>query len=167
MWSRALTILQDFPYTGVGPGQLSLVLHALYVPLLLSPDTYVPHAHNFFLQLGLDFGIPGAIAILGVLLGFFRGLWSSLRRTGDGRLRAITVGLGAGMVSFLVYGLTDAIALGARGAFVLWVVLGLAAALDQVTRPEAPEAPRGVTGRDASGALPAGAPLADASVGAG
>ncbi|MBI4493842.1 MAG: O-antigen ligase family protein [Chloroflexi bacterium] len=133
LWDRAVSMLQDFPYTGIGMGQFSLVLHALYVPFLIAPDTYVPHAHNFFLQLGLDLGIPGALAVLGLLLAFFRALWQVYRRTDDAALRAAAVGLGAGMASFLTYGLTDAIALGARGGLGLWIVLGLGAALVRAT----------------------------------
>jgi len=39
----------------------------------------------------------------------------------------------AGMASFLVYGLTDAIVVGSRGAIVMWVFLGLGAALARLS----------------------------------
>ena len=136
LWSLSFTMLRDFPYTGVGPGQLSHVLHTSYTPVTISANTYVPHAHNFVLQLGLDFGIPGMVAVLFLLAGFFRNVWTGLRRAEDGQLQALAVGLGAGMISFLIYGLTDALALGARGALGLWLVLGLGAALTRVAQAE-------------------------------
>jgi putative inorganic carbon (HCO3(-)) transporter len=132
LWNRALRMLWDFPFTGIGPGQFSLVLHALYVPFLVAPNEYVPHAHNVFLQLGLDLGIPGALAMLGALGGFLWAMWQVCRRSCDLQLAGAAVGLAAGVVSFLVYGLTDAIVIGARGGVLLWIMLGLGAALWRV-----------------------------------
>jgi putative inorganic carbon (HCO3(-)) transporter len=132
VWERSLEMVRDFPFTGIGMGQFSMVLHGLYVPFLLR-STYVPHAHNFFLQLGLDLGIPGAIAMLCVLGCFFVAMLRIARSAEERELRGAAVGLAAGMVAFLTYGLTDAIAIGARGAIGVWIVLGLGAALYRVT----------------------------------
>jgi putative inorganic carbon (HCO3(-)) transporter len=133
LWNRGLSMLQDFPFTGVGMGQFSLVLHALYTPFLIPPDYWVAHAHNVFLQLALDLGIPGAAAMAFVIGAFLREMWRAARRSADPVPQAIAVGLGAGMLAFLVYGLTDAISIGARGSIVLWVVLGIGAALARVS----------------------------------
>jgi len=129
LWQRASLMLRDFPLTGIGMGQFEPVLHAIYVPMLTPPGEFVPHAHDIFLQLGLDLGIPGGLAFVWLLVGFFRALWQAYRRLDDLELRAATVGLLAGMSSFLVYGLTDAIVVGSRGAIVTWLFLGLGVAL--------------------------------------
>ncbi|SRR5712692_4564170 len=128
VWERSLEMLRDFPFTGIGMGQFSMVLHGLYVPFLLR-SAYVPHAHNFFLQLGLDLGIPGAMAMLFVFGRFFAAMFRVARWAEQREVRAAAVGLAGGMLAFLTYGLTDAIAIGARGAIGVWVVLGLGAAL--------------------------------------
>jgi hypothetical protein len=132
IWQRATLMLEDFPLTGIGMGQFEPVLHSLYIPLLVEPGEYVPHAHNFFLQLGLDLGILGGLAFVVLLAGFFRAVWGAYRQTDDVELRAVAVGLAAGLVSFLVYGLTDAIVVGSRGAIVMWLFLGLGAALGRL-----------------------------------
>src|SRR5262249_7472614 len=141
LWSRSLSMLGDFPYTGIGLGQFSPVLHALYVPLAFPPDDYVPHAHNFFLQLAFDLGIPGAIAGLGLFAAFFRMLRAAYRGTGDRgtgdrELRAVAVGLAAGVLSFMVAGLSDAIPLGARAGLMLWTAFGLGAAIARAAEAE-------------------------------
>jgi putative inorganic carbon (HCO3(-)) transporter len=61
MWSRALYMLQDFPFTGIGMGAYQDVANALYPFFLLGPDANAPHAHNLFLQVGVDLGIPREI----------------------------------------------------------------------------------------------------------
>lgn len=129
IWVRNLYILQSYPVTGIGIGQFPLVQQTPYLPLQPPPESFVPHAHNFFLQLGLDLGVPGAVAVLFILGGFFRSTWAAWRRAPDPELRAMAFGLSASVLAYLVYGLTDTIAIGARGGIGLWIILGLGAAV--------------------------------------
>lgn len=127
IWRGGVEILAAQPVTGVGPGQFSSVLFSTF-RLQSNPETtYVPHAHNFFLQIGLDYGVFGFAAFLLLLIGYFGSLRTA-GQAGDRGVSLICVGLALGLVSFLIYGLTDALALGARGAITFWVVLGLGAA---------------------------------------
>lgn len=137
LWSRGLDMLQDFPFTGVGLAQFQQVLRALYPPFLNPPNAYLPHAHDFLLQLALDFGIPGAVNIVVMFGLFLRALYWSYLSTDDATLRAACVGLAAGLLAFLTYGLTDAITLGAHGALGLWIFLGLGAAIWRVSAASA------------------------------
>jgi putative inorganic carbon (hco3(-)) transporter len=133
VWDRGLRMLQDFPYTGIGMGQFSIVFHRFYLPVLIPPDSYVPHAHDYFLQLGLDLGVPGAVGILFMLGGFLWTMWRVYRTAASPLLRVIAVGFAAALMGFLIYGLTDAVVIGARAGIVLWILLGLGAALAQVS----------------------------------
>ncbi len=63
VWTQAYAGLQDFPFTGMGFGTFRALLFLLY-PTRISPSYNVGHAHNFFLQTGLDFGLPGLIAMI-------------------------------------------------------------------------------------------------------
>ncbi len=128
LWDRALYMLRDFSYTGIGLGQFSRVLHALYVPFLIPPDTWVPHAHNFVLQVALDLGIPAAAAFFVlVAVGMVRMVRAAARP--EPAIRGLALGCLGGLVAFLVFGLGDAIAPGAKPGALLWVTLGLAEAL--------------------------------------
>ena len=50
----------------------------------------------------------------------------------DARLVQFAVlGLGGGLLAHMLWGLTDAMALGARPAFLFWVILGLISGLHQ------------------------------------
>jgi putative inorganic carbon (HCO3(-)) transporter len=74
VWSRAIYMIQDFSYTGIGLGTFDLVQPLLY-PFFLSAGL-AHHAHNLFLQVAVDLGLPGLIAYLALLLGSFYSTWS-------------------------------------------------------------------------------------------
>ncbi len=129
IWSRALYGLQDFPFTGMGLGTFRRVAPVLYPFFMIAPDHDVAHAHNFYLQSGLDLGIPGLIAIFAIwIVGFamLRQAFSSQQVIHGLPIRDLAVGVAAGLLAHFVYGLTDAVALGARPGFLLWVMFGLA-----------------------------------------
>jgi putative inorganic carbon (HCO3(-)) transporter len=129
VWQRAVYMLQDFPYTGVGLNTFPYVGDAMYPYFLLGPDARVPHAHNNFLQVGVDLGIPGAVAYLALLTTFFVCAWRVFRATQSTSIQLLTAGLFSGMLAHQVYGLSDAITLGAKPGFLLWIILGMVAAL--------------------------------------
>jgi putative inorganic carbon (HCO3(-)) transporter len=138
IWRRALYMVQDFPYTGVGLNAFSPTANTLY-PLLTIPPQRVlqlTHAHNAFLQVAVDVGIPGLIAYLALLIGFFIAWTTAYSGLEQGPLRAISVGLLCGMVAYHVYGLTDCITLGAKPGVVIWAMLGLMAALANLSAAE-------------------------------
>jgi putative inorganic carbon (HCO3(-)) transporter len=125
LWQRAFFILEDFPLTGIGINTLPVVLGNLYPLVLASGDPRPPpHVHNLFLQTGVDLGVPGLLAffwLLGLAARMLRRTW----RAGGITERYLAAGLAAGLSAHLVFGLTDAVALGARPGFLLWWVLGL------------------------------------------
>jgi len=131
IWQRALYMIQDFPYTGVGLNAFSPTANTLYPFFSIAPQRVlqITHAHNAFLQVAVDVGIPGLIAYLALLIGFFIAWTTAYRGLEQGPLRAISVGLLCGMVAYHVYGLTDCITLGAKPGVVIWAMLGLMAAL--------------------------------------
>lgn len=135
LWDRATRMLQDFPFTGIGPGQFNPELQVFYPPFLEPPGQFMPHAHNAFLQYALDIGLPGATALAAVAIVFFRQCARAVD-TDDPLLRWTGLGLAIGLLSFLAYGFTDAVALGARGGLMLWIVLGAGIAVGNAAREE-------------------------------
>jgi putative inorganic carbon (HCO3(-)) transporter len=131
LWQRALYMIQDFPYTGVGLNIYSLTANSLY-PLLTSSPEHVlrlTHAHNVFLQIAVDVGLPGLAAYLGILIAFGAAWGLCYPRLEHGPLRALTVGVLCSMVAYHVYGLFDCLTLGAKPGVLLWMMWGLMAAL--------------------------------------
>lgn len=126
IWARALYLVQDFSFTGAGMGLFQQVTARFY-PLVISPSD-IPHAHNLFLQIAVDLGIPGLIAWLGILTNVIIACVVSTRSTLP-LVRAIGAGLLASNVALCVHGLTDAVTWGmVRTAPLVWALWGLAVA---------------------------------------
>lgn len=122
VWRWGVTAVQDFPFTGTGLGSFREVVRRLY-PLNVAPDYDIAHAHNLFLQVALDVGIPGLIAYLAMVgLLFAVGIWAARR---DERLRPYTLGILAGLVAYHLFGLADALAPGSKPHLIFWIMCGL------------------------------------------
>lgn len=141
IWQRAYYAVGDFPLTGMGMNSFRRVAPILY-PFITNPfftdlvADDIAHAHNQLLQTALDLGIPGLIAYLAIWLGSAYMLWQSWRRAADRWLRSLALGLASSLLAFSIYGLTDAVALGARPQFLFWVLLGLVAGLHRLSARE-------------------------------
>lgn len=130
VWRAALWGISDFPYTGMGLGSFRRVAPILY-PLCIPPSYDIAHAHNAFLQAGLDFGVPGLVAYTSIWLLAAWLITSSMRHT-KGWLRALAIGLGGSLASYFVYSLTDTVALGAKPTPAWWMMLGLIVSMVRV-----------------------------------
>lgn len=132
IWVRAVYAIADFPLTGMGMNTFRFVAPPLY-PLLLFPSGGdISHAHNQFLQAALDVGIPGLIGYVGMWLVAAAMLWQVWRHTIDPWYRTYAAGFAASLVASFIYGLTDAVAFGAKPGFLFWMLLGLIAGLHEL-----------------------------------
>jgi putative inorganic carbon (HCO3(-)) transporter len=128
LWPWAVTAIEDFPFTGVGLGTFKLVVFRLY-PVPIAADHDIGHAHNIFLQTALDLGLPGLVVYLAILfIAAAVGLRVARR---DAGFRSISLGLLAGLAALHIFGLADALALGAKPGLIFWFVLGLLAAMNK------------------------------------
>ncbi len=140
VWTQAINAAHDFPFTGVGLGTFRNVVRLLY-PLNVAFDYDIAHAHNFFLQSALDFGLPGLIALLAIYLVAIVRCIAIIRRgnvvtvsdQGDIRtsatvrpdLRLLGLGLLSVLVAQSIYSQLDAVAMGAKTNFLFWYLLAL------------------------------------------
>jgi len=128
LWPWAITAIGDFPFTGVGLGAFRQVVFRLY-PLPAWPDYDIGHAHNIFLQTALDSGLPGLVIYVAILCVAAAVAWRVARR--DRGFRPVSLGLLAGLVGLHVFGLADALVIGAKPALVFWLALGVLACMNK------------------------------------
>ncbi len=130
VWKVATQGIADFPFTGMGIGTFREIGRIFY-PLTIPPSYDFAHAHNEFLQAALDLGLPGLIAFCALYVGAFWMLREVWRTTSAGMVHYLGLGLGGGLFAHLIYGLTDAVALGAKPGILFWMLLGLITGLFQ------------------------------------
>jgi putative inorganic carbon (hco3(-)) transporter len=129
IWQNTIYMIQDFPLTGAGIGTYSQVFEKLYYASIFPHRTqsYL-HAHNSFLAIAIDLGLPALILYVTLLTNFtmiIAKIFKSKRSIGHGLLR----GLACGMLAHHIFGLTDAFVMGTKLGVILWIFLGLAAAI--------------------------------------
>jgi putative inorganic carbon (HCO3(-)) transporter len=116
----------------MGMNNFRRVMPVLYPPFSGPFIADIAHAHNHLLQAGLDLGLPGLVAYVALWLGAGFLLVQIITQTGDRLYRTVALGLAGGLSAYFGYGLTDAVALGAKPGFVFWWAVGLVVATHQL-----------------------------------
>jgi putative inorganic carbon (HCO3(-)) transporter len=127
LWQRGIFIIQDFPLSGIGLGNYPEVVQLMY-PLF--EHSGGNHAHNLFLQVAVDLGLPGLMAWLAVFGSVILSAWRMHRKGWslvDDRLVGLGAGLLAAQLALAVHGFVDAAQWGIfLGAPIIWFLWGLA-----------------------------------------
>jgi tetratricopeptide (TPR) repeat protein len=128
IYAGALRLVRAFPFTGGG-------LHAfpgLYSHYILGiPFFMFNYAHNLYLGLAVEQGLPALAAFLWIVAG---GAWLLLKGKATAELRWAII---ASTLAMLVHGLVDSPLYGGRGTPFLFFLPALGAAI--YLHPEAPE----------------------------
>jgi putative inorganic carbon (HCO3(-)) transporter len=142
IWRTMLTLLQDYPYTGSGLGNTTMI-YSTYV--LLLHVNYFSHAHNLFLQIGVEQGIGGLVAFTW-LLGIGMAVLTRTRQIhGDKAIYLLAVL--ASLVALIVHGVTDAEFYASRLVPLILIPVGMALAVDRMlASEEGPRAPDSIPG---------------------
>jgi O-antigen ligase len=150
VWQQALTAIHDFAYTGVGFGAFRKIMWLFY-PIEVEYTDDIGHAHNFFMQTALDFGLIGMTALIAMWLVIFAQivlLWSRNKAlafaTWPWNTRVLAVSFLGSLIAQLVYSQLDAVAMGAKTNFFFWylfaLILGTAnLAVSELHQPQAVE----------------------------
>jgi O-antigen ligase len=150
VWQVANSALADFPFTGIGLGTFRVLIFVLYALPGIPAGYDLAHAHNFFLQTGLDFGVPGLVAILVVYVAAIVQLvrlahlptqdpiWQQLPFLTP---RVLATGWMGCLVGQTVYSLFDAVAMGSKPNFGWWWWMALILATASYLRRDDGRAP--------------------------
>lgn len=138
LWTVALRMVEDRPLQGVGTGSFApSSIHYLLEPGILSESQYIANdpkvAHNMYLEVLAELGIPGAIMFIGIVLFCLGCAASAVARQyerGSSRDYALTLGLTASLVGLLT---ADFFGSG-QYSQQLWLFLGLGPAMLNMTK---------------------------------
>ncbi|MGB1288595.1 MAG: O-antigen ligase family protein [Aggregatilineales bacterium] len=140
IWESGLKMMLNNPATGTG---MSMYRTAAFdpryqIPSYAARNTTPPHAHNEWIQIGADMGVPGVLLLCVWYGGASWFLWRGWHN-GDKAHRVLVVSIGTGLLAHGIYALGDAITLWDRYSFLFWFMLGLAAAQYTALQSRQPE----------------------------
>lgn len=129
LWRQAFDLIRSNPLAGIGIGAYpSVAPFALpYSPA--APGLLAYHAHNLFLQMALDIGLPGLVAFIVILVRAIVSAWRAHMR---GILSPLALGVLGALGIVAVHGLVDSVFWGFRSSMMLGVLFALALALQRL-----------------------------------
>lgn len=130
IWEQGWFALREFWPLGTGLGGFYAIAPHLYPQVPPGEAVQLPpaaaDAHNLYLQTALDFGLPGLLLFLLILVLALGQLVGILRRDGTrGLSRAWAIGALGAAVAHLLYSLTDAVAFGSLSSIAFWFWLAM------------------------------------------
>lgn len=126
IWIATVDMLKDYWVSGIGTGITAF--NAVYPRYSLNAIV-APHAHNLYLQVMVECGVSGIVALMGGVLSAVRALGAKLRQCIDFKTRIQAIALLSGLTGFLAQSVTDYSFYNYRVELVFWVVIALCAAL--------------------------------------
>jgi O-antigen ligase len=120
LWTIAVHQIEKNPVTGIGLN---------YYRRLPETGFDKAHAHNILLHTAAELGMPALGAYLAILIGAGYMCVMVWTESKDGWKKLTVLGLGAGLLAHFIWGMGDALALGAKTGAVFWMSLALITAL--------------------------------------
>jgi putative inorganic carbon (HCO3(-)) transporter len=124
MWESTLSMIAEKPLLGIGWGSYWLV-YPEYDFFINNARTTIYHAHNMYLHLAAEIGIPGLMAFLAVMAGHARLAADTALAAADRWVGGLMLGVLAAIVSLAVGGLTDFVLFNPQMAMLFWLLCAL------------------------------------------
>lgn len=145
-WKGALAMIRERPLTGWGIGaypvaQAGFVPTSLPAPIVEARGpSLLEMAHNEYLQLTAEIGVPGLLAYLALLVTFLATMLKALRTRGAGLARVILIGVTAGVCAQMVDAISNPAWRYADVSAFFWALMGLGMAAATKRSEETAEA---------------------------
>jgi len=120
IWDGAIRMIPDFTLTGAGLGSFGRLFATFYSP----HDQLAFHAHNTFLTVTVDMGIPVLILYISILCGISV-MAVRLTKKSPPVIRVLIMGLFGGLLAHLLFGIMDSYILGAKLGIFMWLFFGV------------------------------------------
>lgn len=126
LWKFGIIHLKDSPVFGIGYGRKNFA--AVY-PEFFKKDMQHFHTHNTFINIGLELGIPGLIALLWLFRVILKSLWKDWKdKLNENRILSFAVFVS--VVGFLIRIQLDHLLVDEM-ALMLWLLVGIGFAISK------------------------------------
>jgi len=124
LWESTLAMIADRPLFGIGWGAYQLV-YPTYDFFINDPDTIIYHAHNMYLHLAAEIGVPGLLVFLALMIGHARLALATAENAANRWVSGLMLGVLAAVIGLAVGGLTDYILFNPQMAMLFWLLNAL------------------------------------------
>ncbi len=124
LWESTVAMIADNPWLGIGWGAYWLV-YPEYDFFVLDAGTKIFHAHNMYLHIAAEIGIPGLIAFLVILVGHAYKAFRLVQKAAERWTRGLMLGVFAALLAIAVSGFTDYVLFSIQMGMVFWLLNAL------------------------------------------
>jgi putative inorganic carbon (HCO3(-)) transporter len=121
LWESTIAMIMDKPLLGIGWGAYWMV-YPDYDFFLNNPAATIVHAHNMYLHIAAEIGIPGLLVFLCIIYGHTRKAMDVLGRTKNRRVAGVMLGIVAAILGLAVSGVTDYIMFNVQMSMLFWLL---------------------------------------------
>jgi putative inorganic carbon (HCO3(-)) transporter len=130
LWRFGIIHLKDRPILGFGYGRANF---AKSYPDFFKRSRLLFHAHNIFLNIGLELGIPGLIALIWLFWAILKSLWKDWKDRLN-EMRLLSFAIFVSVIGFLIRGQFDHLLVDEM-ALMLWLLVGIGFAISSPPSP--------------------------------
>lgn len=121
LWESTIAMIMDKPLLGIGWGAYWLV-YPEYDFFLNNPAARIVHAHNMYLHIAAEIGVPGLLAFLAIVYGHTKKAIDILNQTNNRWIAGLMLGVVAAVLSLVVNGFTDYVMFNVQMSMLFWLL---------------------------------------------
>ncbi|TCL36523.1 putative inorganic carbon (HCO3(-)) transporter [Anaerospora hongkongensis] len=124
LWESTLAMIMDKPILGIGWGAYWLV-YPEYDFFVQNTATTIFHAHNMYLHIAAEIGLPGLAAFLIIMYGHARLALSVVTETANRWINGLMLGAVSALLGLAVSGFTDYVMYNIQMSMLYWLLCAL------------------------------------------
>ncbi len=124
LWESTIAMIMNKPFLGIGWGAYWMV-YPDYDFFINNANTKIFHAHNMYLNIAAEIGIPGLITFLAMMYGHLRLALASIKGTAQYWSSGIMLGIVGAIFGLIVNGFTDYVLFNIQLSMLFWLLNAL------------------------------------------
>jgi putative inorganic carbon (hco3(-)) transporter len=121
LWESTVAMIIDKPLLGIGWGAYWMV-YPEYDFFLQGSGAKIFHAHNMYLNIAAEIGIPGLVVFLTLLIGHIRKALFVMRHHRNRWVTGLMLGIVAALLGLAISGFTDYVMFNIQMSMLFWLL---------------------------------------------